>query len=67
MNKIFYDPKTLEIKGISDGENSMDLPFLKTDVSSIVFETFKIVLEKNKPVLKVKSSFTEEEWKKIIN
>lgn len=66
MNKIFYDPKTLEIKGASDGEISMSFPFLETDFPILIFDTFKIILEDENPVLKVKGNFTNEEWEKIF-
>ena len=31
MYKIFYDPKTLKIKGSSDGEDSMTFPYVETE------------------------------------
>lgn len=31
MRKIFFD-SSLTIKGMSDGENSMDFPFVETDI-----------------------------------
>lgn len=33
MRKIFYHPETLEIKGMSDGDNSMDLPCVETKIN----------------------------------
>jgi len=32
MRKIFYHPETLEIKGMSDGQESMNFPHVKTKV-----------------------------------
>ena len=29
--KIFYNPKTLKIMGMSDGETTMDFPFVETE------------------------------------
>lgn len=30
--KIFYNPETLEIKGMSDGDNSMEFPHVETEI-----------------------------------
>lgn len=67
MNKIFYNPETLEIKGASDGAITMEFPFLETQYPILLLnETFKVVLENDVLTLKVKESFTDEEWSKLV-
>jgi hypothetical protein len=42
--KVFYNPETLEIKGHSDGEISMELPYIETDYSIVMFDNWKVEL-----------------------
>lgn len=46
MRKIFYNPETLEIKGMSDGEVSMSFPFLETDKELHSLSFVRIVTDK---------------------
>ncbi len=68
MYKVFYNPKTLEIKGFSDGALSMDFPFIETDKAPILISNYKITMVDGVATLSViKESFTDEEWNKIVN
>lgn len=66
MNKIFYNPNTLEIKGASNGEVSMEFPFFETDAPIDILNAFSVILENDEPVLKVKMQYTNKEWEEII-
>ena len=68
MYKVFYDPQSLVIKGFSDGEVSMDFPFVETSEAPIILSNYKIEIIDNVHVLSViKESFTDEEWNKLMN
>lgn len=68
MNKVFYNPKTLEIKGVSDGEITMDFPFIETEQEIYFFSNFLIEIIDEKPTLVVrKAEYTDEEWSKVVN
>ncbi len=62
MYKIFYDKKTKKIKGFSDGENSLDLPFVESEMRPMPIENFKI--EKGK-LVPIKEAFTAAEWEQL--
>ncbi len=63
MYKVFYEPNTLQIKGFSDGETSMDFPYVETDVAPILLSNYKIEIIDEIPKLSViKESFTGKEW-----
>ena len=47
MRKIFFNPITLQIKGMSDGEISMDFPFVETDIDYHSFENLGIKKNEN--------------------
>lgn len=66
MNKVFYNPETLEIKGWSDGAITMDFPYVETEYSIVLFHNFEVVKNK-KGVVELKPKkmqFTEAEWEK---
>ncbi len=67
MNKVFYNAETLEIKGFSDGEVSMDFPYIETD--HMIRETYsiRVIQGTNGPELAFKESFSDDEWDEIIN
>lgn len=72
MLKVFYHPDTLQIKGVSDGESSMDFPFIETDDIGVInnqanFAIQEVVKGKKKTiqVVCVKGSYTDEEWEEI--
>lgn len=68
MNKVFYNPETLEIKGQSTGEVSMDFPYVETDAVIFDFSNYVIEIDKGIPTLKfIRGSYTDEEWEKIMN
>lgn len=63
MNKVFYDSTTLEIKGYSDGDLSMEHPFVETDYDLVLMNNFKILeLDGKFTVEPIKMQFTDEEW-----
>jgi hypothetical protein len=50
--KIFYN-KDLKIMGMSDGENSMEFPYVETDENYHSTINLAIEIVKNKPKLKI--------------
>lgn len=42
MRKIFFNPKTLEIKGMSDGENSLDFPYVEVEEDYHSYENLTV-------------------------
>jgi hypothetical protein len=46
MKKVFYNPTTLQIIGLSDGDNSFDFPYIETQANLI--NTLAVELKKNK-------------------
>lgn len=66
-NKVFYNPDTLEIRGFSDGEVSMELPYIETHYNLKLIENFKIEETDGKlEVVPIKMQFTTEEWEKVV-
>jgi hypothetical protein len=53
MTKVFYNPKTLKVMGMSDGDNSMEFPYLETAEEYHSPSAFVVVAEKGKPTLKI--------------
>lgn len=67
MFKVFYEPKTLQIKGFSSGELSLDFPFIVSEIMPIMMNNWKIEIVDEVPkLLPIKESFTKEEWEKIF-
>lgn len=42
MKKIFYNKETLQIMGMSDGDNSLELPYVETDLKLHSLTNFEI-------------------------
>ena len=51
--KIFYNPDTLEIKGMSDGLDSMEFPYVETDIDYHSTLNMYIEIVKGKAQLKL--------------
>lgn len=43
MRKIFYRPESLQIMGMSDGEDSMNFPYIEVEENYHSTENMKIV------------------------
>lgn len=63
MNKIFYNPDTGEVKGYSDGNITMELPFIESDVTPVLAWNFKVV---DGELMTIRDVFTPEEWATIL-
>lgn len=61
--KVFYDKKTLEIKGYSDGAVTMSRPFVESEIEPILLWNYKV---ENGKLETIKKSFTNEEWQRIL-
>lgn len=59
--KIFYNPKTLKIIGASDGENSLDFPYVETDENYHSLENLEIEKSGDKMKLKVTEAILDVE------
>ena len=62
MNKIFYDPNTLEIKGYSDGGITMDFPYVESEIEPRFMWNYTI---EDGQLKIIRESFTAEEWDTI--
>ena len=62
--KIFYNPKTLKIMGMSDGGNSLEFPYIETAENCHSTDGLEIKIVKNIPTLKVKNVKLEDKIKK---
>lgn len=68
MWKIFYDPVTLQIKGFSDGENSMQYPYVTAEGQLYSTDNLLIEIVDGVPTLKYKKGYyTPEEWDRLVN
>ena len=68
MYKIFYHPETLKIQGYSDGEKSMDFPFVTSKIEPFLLDNWKVEIVKGKPKLSfIKGTYTDDEWKELTN
>lgn len=68
MYKVFYSPTDYAIKGFSDGEDSMSLPFVETDEPPYILENYRIELIDGVPKLSaIKMQYTDEEWSQLTN
>ena len=62
--KVFYDPNNNnEIKGYSEGDMSMNFPFIETESELYFMWNYKI---ENGKLKVIKESFIKKEWEKII-
>jgi hypothetical protein len=67
MRKIFYDEKTLEIKGMSDGEDSMQFPYIETTENYHSLTNLAIEIKNKKLKLKIiKEPFKKNYSQSII-
>lgn len=64
MKKIFYNPKTLIIQGMSDGDNSMEFPYIETAENYHSTIGLEIKIIENQPVLRIKEMNIEDIIKK---
>lgn len=68
MYKVFYKKETGQVMGFSDGEESMEHPFIETDVAPILLSNYYVDVKAYPRELKaIKESFTDEEWAEIIS
>ena len=68
MQKVFYNPETLEVKGFSDGEISMEFPYVETTENVMDIENVMIVMTDGVASIGFKNtSYSQEEWDKKIN
>ena len=62
MRKVFYHPQTLEIKGMSDGDVSMEFPFIETKENYHSAKHLKIEKDKDgKPKLFITKGVLDDE------
>jgi len=64
--KVFYNPLTLKIMGMSDGPISMDFPYIETE--EVRHSTLNLVIEmvNKQPTLKVEEGkMTEEQLNRM--
>ena len=65
--KIFYNPLNLKIMGMSDGENSMDFPFIEVETKYHSTMGLEIILNKEKkPTLKINGLWEKGKPKQMI-
>jgi hypothetical protein len=58
--KIFYNPVSLKIMGASDGENSMQFPYVETDIDYHSTENLGIEMVDGVAKLKVVKGYMDE-------
>lgn len=58
--KIFYNPKTLKIMGMSDGEISLELPYVETDEDYHSTGNLAIEIVEGEAILKVVNGFMKD-------
>ena len=63
-HKIFYNPKTLKIVGMSDGDSSMEFPFIETLEEYHSTDGLEIKIVKDKAELKIKKISLKDKIKK---
>ena len=63
FNKKLVGTGTYEIKGYSDGDITMELPYVESDTEPLLLWNYKI---EDGQLKVIKESFTDEEWDKII-
>lgn len=61
MRKIFYNPSTLEVMGMSDGHDAMDYPFIETEEEYHSTLGLGVILnDEGTPELKIEQGAWEE-------
>jgi hypothetical protein len=53
MRKIFYNPDTLEIKAMTDGDTPLELPYVETDVDYHATDNLSIIDVEGTPTLNI--------------
>jgi hypothetical protein len=67
MYKIFYNPETLKIMGMSNDKNSMEMPYVETKKKYHSLSNLEIIKEKGKHKINVKNGILENVNKKTKN
>lgn len=62
--KIFYNPKTLKIIGMSNGDSSLEFPYIETAENYHSTFGIEIVMENDKPTIKSKNITIEPQIEK---
>jgi len=63
MYKVFYNPKTLEIKGYSKQKDAMNFPYVETIIEPGFLCNYEI---KNGKLKCKKMQFTDKEWNNMF-
>lgn len=58
--KIFYHPTTKKIMGMSDGDDSMQFPYVETDVKYHSLGNLAVEVKEGKAALKVVKGYMSE-------
>jgi hypothetical protein len=61
--KIFYHPVTNKIMGMSDGDNSMQFPYVETEEKYHSLDNLAVETKGGKPKLKVVKGYMDEKAK----